>query len=96
MQQQGIPVYAITIQNEPLNPNNNPSMVMQADEQAKFIQNALGPAFKNNNITTQIWLYDHNCDRPDYPFTILNNPSAAQYVTGSAFHLYAGNISALS
>lgn len=96
MQQQGIPVYSLTIQNEPLNPNNNPSMVMQADEQANFIQNALGPAFKNNNITTQIWLYDHNCDRPDYPLTILNNPNAAQYVTGSAIHLYAGNISALS
>ncbi|MGC8750422.1 glycoside hydrolase family 30 protein [Hydrotalea sp.] len=96
IQQQGIPVYAITIQNEPLNPNNNPSMVMQADEQANFIQNALGPVFKSNNIATQIWLYDHNCDRPDYPLTILNNPNAAQYVTGSAFHLYAGDISALS
>ncbi len=96
MQRQGITIHAITIQNEPLNPNNNPSMVMQAAEQATFIQQALGPVFKNENLTTKILLYDHNCDRPDYPISILNNPAAAQYVTGSAFHLYAGNISALA
>ncbi|WP_218331080.1 glycoside hydrolase family 30 protein [Hydrotalea lipotrueae] len=96
MQQQGITMHAITIQNEPLNPNNNPSMVMQSADQANFIQNALGPVFKKENITTKILLYDHNCDRPDYPIAILNNPAAAQYVDGSAFHLYAGNINVLS
>lgn len=96
MQQHGITIHAITIQNEPLNPNNNPSMVMQSADQANFIQNALGPVFNNENIDTKIVLYDHNCDRPDYPMNILKNAAAAQYVDGSAFHLYAGSISALS
>lgn len=92
----GISIDAITIQNEPLNPDNNPSMVMQPAEQAAFIKQSLGPAFRNASIGTKIILYDHNCDRPDYPLTILNDPGARQYVDGSAFHLYAGGIDALS
>ena len=43
-----------------------------------------------------IQVYDHNCDRPDYPLTILNDPEARQYVDGSAFHLYGGEMGALS
>lgn len=96
MKAAGIPVDAITIQNEPLNPGNNPSMVMQSAEQAAFIKEALGPAFRAAGLNTKIILYDHNCDRPDYPLAILANPAAAQYVDGSAFHLYAGDISALT
>jgi len=96
MKLQGIPIDAITIQNEPLYGGNNPSMVMQATEQRDFIKNKLGPAFKSAGITTKIILYDHNCDVPDYPITILSDPDAAQYVDGSAFHLYGGDISALS
>jgi len=96
MQAEGITVDAITIQNEPLNPDNNPSMVMQPAEQASFIKTALGPAFKAAGITTKIILYDHNCDRPDYVTTVLNDADANQYIDGSAFHLYAGDISALS
>jgi glucosylceramidase len=93
---EGITVDAVTPQNEPLNPQNNPSMEMSATEQADFIKNNLGPAFKAAKIDTKIITYDHNADRPDYPLAILNDPAARQYVDGSAFHLYAGNISALS
>lgn len=96
MEAHGIHINAITPQNEPLNPNNNPSMVMQATEQADFIKNDLGPAFEAAGLNTKIIVYDHNCDRPDYPLTILKDPDARKYVDGSAFHLYAGNISALS
>ena len=48
----GIPIDAITIQNEPLNPKNNPSMVMEASEQGDFIKNNLGPEFKAAKIKT--------------------------------------------
>ncbi|MDB5142627.1 MAG: O-glycosyl hydrolase [Mucilaginibacter sp.] len=92
----GIRIDAITIQNEPLNPDNNPSMVMEAPEQASFIKNNLGPDFEAAKIKTRIILYDHNADRPDYPITILNDPQAKKYVDGSAFHLYGGKIEALS
>jgi len=96
MQAQGINIYAITPQNEPLNPYNNPSMTMQAAEEANFIKNNLGPQFSANGITTKIIAYDHNCDRPDYPEAVLGDAGANPYVDGSAFHLYGGDISALT
>lgn len=96
MKLEGITIDAITPQNEPLNPNNNPSMSMSATEQTIFIRDYLGPAFKTAGISTKIIAYDHNCDRPDYPLSVLSDPIASQYVNGAAFHLYAGDISALS
>ena len=96
MKAEGIVLDAITIQNEPLHGGNNPSMVMTAAQQATFIKNNLGPAFRDASIATKIILYDHNCDKPEYPIEILNDPDARQYVDGSAFHLYGGDISALS
>jgi glucosylceramidase len=96
MKAEGIRMDAITIQNEPLHPGNNPSMFMPAEQQATFIKRSLGPAFAAAKLDTKIILYDHNCDRPDYPLSILNDPEAARYVDGSAFHLYAGRIEALT
>jgi glucosylceramidase len=96
MKAQGINVDAITPQNEPLNPDNNPSMYMPATAQAAFIKNNLGPAFQAAGITTKIVIYDHNCDDPGYATTILSDGAAGAFVDGSAFHLYAGNISALT
>ncbi len=96
MRAKGITVDAITPQNEPQHGGNNPSMVMSAEQQAHFIKNHLGPAFQAASLTTKIIIWDHNCDNPNYPITILNDPAAKQYVNGSAFHLYNGDISALS
>lgn len=96
MKAQGITIDAITIQNEPLHPGNTPSMYMEAKDQGIFIKTALGPAFEAAGITTKIILYDHNADKPEYPMSILADPEASKYVDGSAFHLYGGNISALS
>ena len=69
---------------------------MPAPEEAAFVKTALGPAFKAAGIRTKIIVYDHNADKPEYPITILDDPGARQYIDGSAFHLYAGSISALS
>lgn len=96
MKAEGIVIDAITPQNEPLHGGNNPSMVMTALQQADFIKNNLGPAFKAANIATKIISYDHNCDNPHYPITILKDAVAYPFVAGSAFHLYGGDISALS
>ncbi|WP_121808315.1 glycoside hydrolase family 30 beta sandwich domain-containing protein [Mucilaginibacter kameinonensis] len=96
MQAQGITIDAITPQNEPLNPYNNPSMVMQPNEQANFIKNNLGPQIRAAGFQTKIIAYDHNTDRIDYPETVLADGGANPYVDGSAFHLYAGNISSLT
>lgn len=96
MKAKGINIDAVTPQNEPLNPSNNPSLYMVATDQATFIKNNLGPSFQTAGITTKIIVYDHNCDNPGYATTILSDGSASAFVDGSAFHLYAGNISALT
>jgi glucosylceramidase len=96
MKEEGIIIDAITIQNEPENPNNNPSMVMTSGEQALFIKKHLGPAFEKANIKTRIVIFDHNCDHPNYPIDILNDAEAKKYIDGTAFHLYLGEIEALS
>jgi glucosylceramidase len=96
MAKRGITIDAITLQNEPENPNNNPSMVMTAEEQTKFVGSFIGPAFTAFGINTKIVIFDHNCDHPEYPISILDNTRAKRYTDGTAFHLYLGDISALS
>jgi glucosylceramidase len=96
MKKAGIRIDAITVQNEPLHPGNNPSMFMPAPEQGEFISTALGPAFRAAGLNTKIIIYDHNADKPEYPMSILDDPGARKYVDGSAFHLYGGEITALS
>ena len=96
MANEGIRIDAITVQNEPLHPGNNPSLFMPAETQAEFIKTALGPAFEAAGITTKIIIYDHNADRTDYPISILNDSEAKKYIDGSAFHLYGGEMGNLS
>ncbi|TSJ35935.1 glucosylceramidase [Mucilaginibacter corticis] len=96
MAKHGIRIDAVTIQNEPFNDGNTPSNQFLAKEELNFIKNNLGPLFKANGIKTKIILYDHNCDAPEYPISIMTDPMANQYVDGSGFHLYAGPVTALS
>ncbi len=96
MKAEGISIDAITPQNEPMNPDNTPSLLMTAEQQRDFIKNNLGPAFQAASLSTKIIVWDHNCDLPAYPTTILNDTVAKSFVDGSAFHLYAGDITALS
>lgn len=96
MQKEGISIFAITPQNEPLNPDNNPSLYFPSKQQNEFIKHHLGPLFEQNNIQTKIVVFDHNCDHPEYAIDILNDPITRKYVSGSAFHLYGGDIQALS
>jgi glucosylceramidase len=96
MRAEGIIVNAVTIQNEPEHGGNNPSMLMTAAQQNEFIKNHLGPAFKKSGITTEIVIWDHNADHPNYPIEILNDTITKSYVSAAAFHLYLGHESALS
>ncbi len=96
MKARGITIDAVTPQNEPQHGGNNPSMVMSAAQQADFIKNHLGPVFQAAGLQTKIIIWDHNCDQPDYPISILNDAAAKPFIDGTAFHLYNGDISALS
>ncbi|RYY92928.1 MAG: glucosylceramidase, partial [Chitinophagaceae bacterium] len=96
MQQHGLPIDALTVQNEPMHGGNNPSMLMTAAQQATFIKNNLGPAIQAAGLSTRIIIWDHNADHPEFPIQVLDDAAARPFIDGSAFHLYAGDISALS
>ena len=96
MKAAGITIDAVTPQNEPQNPYNNPSMVLSSAQEADFIKNALGPALQTAGLSTKIICWDHNADLPGYPEDVLGDAGANAFVDGSAFHLYAGDISALT
>ncbi len=97
MRENGIVIHALTPQNEPLNAKNQPSMLMEAGEQAEFIKNHLGPALTAAELgAIEVFCWDHNCDVKAYPLAVFADAQARQYVSGSAWHLYAGDISTLS
>jgi glucosylceramidase len=96
MKSKGITIHSLTMQNEPEHGGNNPSLLMDAEEQRVFLRDHLGPLLAKENIKTDIFLFDHNADHPNYPISILDDSKAKAYAAGSAFHLYLGNESALS
>ncbi len=94
---EGVAMYAITVQNEPhMSDKNYPTTLWTGEEERDFIRDHLGPLFKQNNVKTLIWCWDHNWNEPEFPRTILSDPQAAQYVDGTGWHLYEGKVSAQS
>jgi glucosylceramidase len=89
----GVPIYAVLPQNEPLYTTPSyPSTGMSAADQADFIGNFLGPALATAGLSSvKIIAYDHNWDHPEYAQTVLGDSRASQYVAGAAFHCYAGD-----
>lgn len=96
MRMHGIHVSAVTPQNEPQNPRNEPSMVMSAAEQTDFIKNHLGPELRKAAPEAEILCWDHNCDGIDFPLAVLGDAEARAYVGGVAWHLYNGTPDAMS
>ncbi|KUP23537.1 glycoside hydrolase family 30 beta sandwich domain-containing protein [Paenibacillus sp. DMB5] len=94
----GIPVYALTVQNEPeFTTADYPSMSMGAEEQAYFIGNYLGPEFQRQGITSKIVAFDHNWDIAEsYVQTVLGDAKANAYTDGTAYHCYAGSPEVMS
>ena len=92
---EGIPVYAVTMQNEPrFSPKDYPGTVITPKEQSKFIRIYLGPAFRKQRLVTKIMVFDHNWDSIDYARTVLSDRKTASFVAGTAFHCYGGEVSA--
>ena len=93
----GVPIYALTVQNEPLfAPPTYSGLQMLPAEQAKFFGEALGPALAAANLHPKVMAYDHNWDRPDYPETVLNDPKAGALAAGTAWHHYGGDPSVMT
>lgn len=92
MKAEGVPVSALTLQNEPhFEPDNYPGMRVEPQARAAFIRTSLGPLLARANPGTAIFDWDHNWDEPESPAIVLADPQAAQYVSGIAWHCYAGD-----
>lgn len=100
MEAEGFPIFAITMQNEPLNHGNSMSLYMPWEDQLAFIKH-LGPAFEREGIDTKILLFDHNYNYDNksgqerYPLHIFADEEAGKYADGSAWHSYGGHVSEL-
>lgn len=96
MKRAGIEIDTLSIQNEPLNFRNTPSMQWSVDQQLVFLRDYLYPSFTKAGLKTKVVLFDHNLDRIDYPLTLLSDPVISNFVDGSCFHYYAGDMGAMS
>jgi len=94
---EGIPIAALTLQNEPRADNDQmPSCLVTAEQEAS-LATALADELATANLPTKIWAYDHNFDAVvDYATDVLRDPSAAAVISGIALHDYAGDPSAMS
>ena len=87
----GIPIFALTLQNEPgFVPVTYPGTELSADQRARIIAQYLGPALASRKPRTLILGWDHNWDEPGQPLSVLADPDAARYVDGIAWHCYRG------
>ncbi|GMW00063.1 MAG: glucosylceramidase [Candidatus Hydrogenedentota bacterium] len=94
---EGIPIYAVTPQNEPDYPNPEyPTCHWTGEEQRDFIRDHLGPTFRRAGVETKIWCWDHNWNLLSFPRTVLSDPQAAHFVDGTGFHHYEGKVNAQS
>ena len=88
---EGVPIYALTIQNEPhFEPDTYPGMRVAPESRAAFIGGYLGPLLVRSHPGVRILDWDHNWDEPQSPLTVLADPTAAPYIAGVAWHCYAG------
>jgi glucosylceramidase len=96
MEAEGIKVYSVTPQNEPLNRGNSASLFMGWDEQRNFVRDALGPKIQSAGLSAKIYAFDHNYnydnmpEQSNYPLKIYNDAAAASFLVGAAYHNYGG------
>lgn len=97
MQAEGVPVFALTLQNEPhFEPGDYPGTRVPPAARAAIVGQHLGPLLKAKGLKTQILEWDHNWDEPWSPMSMLADATARQYVSGVAWHCYAGDVAVQS
>ena len=89
-EKEGVPVWGITIQNEPMAKQRWESCIYTADEEKDFLKNHLGPTMEKEGLKDKkIIVWDHNRDLIyQRAQTYFNDPEAAKYIWGIGFHWY--------
>jgi glucosylceramidase len=90
LEKQGIPVWGLTVQNEPMAKQIWESCMFTAEEERDFIKNFLGPTLRKNNLESRkLIAWDHNRDLLyQRASTLMSDPEAAKYIWGIGFHWY--------
>lgn len=86
----GIPVWGLSVQNEPMAKQTWESCIFTADEELNFIKNYLGPTLHKNKMQNKkLIAWDHNRDLLFHrAHTLLHDKKAAKYIWGMGFHWY--------
>ena len=86
-----VPVWGLTVQNEPMSTQRWESCIYTATEERDFIKNYLGPALQESDLgNKKLIAWDHNRDWIyQRASTLLNDPEAAKYIWGIGFHWYS-------
>jgi len=92
---QGVPIWGITIQNEPQAKQTWPSMIFSATQERDFMKNSLGPILAQNNLgptVLNVMFWDHNKDvMVDWANTFYADATVKAMVWGEAIHWYSGD-----
>ncbi|GEL07374.1 glycoside hydrolase family 30 protein [Salisediminibacterium halotolerans] len=90
MENAGIPIWGVSVQNEPAAVQTWDSCIYSAEEERDFVKNYLGPTLHNQGLAEKnIVIWDHNRDLiVERATTVLEDPEAAQYVWGTGNHWY--------
>ncbi len=93
-QEQGIPIWGVTVENEPLgNGGQWESMIYTPQQMAEFVKHHLGPQFQKDGLDTKILIYDQNRDHLlEWASKILGDPQVADYIWGTAVHWYSSTV----
>jgi len=91
-EQEGIPIWGLTVQNEPMATQTWESCIFTAEEERDFVKNHLGPTLGRAGLQDRkLIVWDHNRDLIVHrTSTILDDPEAAKYVWGVGYHWYSG------
>lgn len=92
---EGVPIFALTIQNEPdFEPGDYPGMKVLPAQRAAFVGQHLGPLLAQRGLKTQVIDWDHNWSHPENPSAVLADAVARPFISGVGWHCYEGNVSA--
>lgn len=89
-EKEGIPIWGVTIQNEPMAVQRWESCIYSAEEERDFLKNHLGPVLEQEGLGDKnIVVWDHNRDLINHRVnTIFDDPDASKYAWGVGFHWY--------
>jgi glucosylceramidase len=91
--QEGIPIWGLTVQNEPEASQTWDSCLYTGEEERDFVRDHLGPALRDAGLDdVRLIIWDHNRDRLyERAKVVLDDPQAARFVWGVGFHWYCGD-----